>query len=99
MMTVERMERAALLGVAVAEETRRLLRLHLRPAVLGDDGKVAVDVPYPDAVVVTALLDMAAECFGERGASTEEARQVALEALLELADDGSGEAEEVARPA
>ncbi|MDA0634664.1 hypothetical protein OUY22_14670 [Nonomuraea sp. MCN248] len=97
MMTVERMERAALLGVAVAEETRRLLRLHLRPAVLGDDGTVVVDVPYPDAMVVTALLDVAAECFGERGASVEESRQVALEALLDLADDGFGVAEKVTR--
>ncbi|GAA4523662.1 MULTISPECIES: hypothetical protein [Nonomuraea] len=87
MMAAERMERAAVLGVAVAEETRRLLRAHMRPAVLGDDGKVVVDVPYPDAAVVTALLDVAAECFGERGASVEEARQAALETLLDLADD------------
>ncbi|MFG1943616.1 hypothetical protein [Nonomuraea sp. NPDC048826] len=89
MMTAERMERAAVLGVAVAEETRRLLRLHLRPAVLDDDGKVVVDVPYPDAAVVTALLDVAAECFGERGSSVEEARQAALETLLDLADDAA----------
>lgn len=83
--TAERLERAAALGVAVAEETRRLLRLHMRPAVLGEDGKVVVDVPYPDAAVVTALLDLAAECFGERGASVEETRQAALETLLRLA--------------
>ncbi|MEV4100131.1 hypothetical protein AB0J42_07685 [Nonomuraea sp. NPDC049649] len=85
MMAEERMERAAVLGVAVAEEARRLLRLHLRPAALGDDGKVVVDVPYPDAAVMTALLDVAADCFGERGASLEESRQAALEALLDLA--------------
>lgn len=89
MLAEERMERAAVLGVAVAEETRRLLRLHLRPAVLGDDGKVVVDVPYPDAAVLTAVLDVAAECFGERGASVEETRQAALEALLDLVEDGA----------
>lgn len=89
MLAEERMERAAVLGVAVAEETRRLLRLHLRPAVLGDDGKVVVDVPYPDAAVLTAVLDVAAECFGERGASVEETRQAALEALLDLVEGGA----------
>ncbi|NUP61793.1 MAG: hypothetical protein HOW71_06400 [Nonomuraea sp.] len=85
MIASERFERAAVLGVAVAEETRRLLRLHLRPAEVGGDGKVVVDVPYPDAAVVTALLDVAAECFGERGDSVEETRQAALETLLQLA--------------
>ncbi|MFI7634353.1 hypothetical protein [Nonomuraea sp. NPDC049400] len=69
----------------MAEETRRLLRLHLAPGEEGDDGTVLVDVPYPDAVVVTALLDVAAECFGERGDSVEETRQAALETLLQLA--------------
>ncbi|MEU0567056.1 hypothetical protein ABZ297_16950 [Nonomuraea sp. NPDC005983] len=85
MIASERFERAAVLGVAVAEETRRLLRLHLSPAEASDDGTVLVDVPYPDAAVVKAVLDVAAECFGERGASAEESRQAALETLLQLA--------------
>jgi hypothetical protein len=86
MIAAERFERAAVLGVAVAEEARRLIRLHLMPAEVGADGKVVVDVPMPDAAVVTALLDVAADCFGERGGSVEEARQAALETLLQLAD-------------
>ncbi|MFI7613983.1 hypothetical protein E1286_22055 [Nonomuraea terrae] len=85
MIASERFERAAVLGVAVAEEARRLLRLHLAEGEAGDDGTVMVDVPYPDAAVVTALLDVAADCFGERGASVEETRQAALETLLQLA--------------
>lgn len=92
MIASERFERAAVLGVAVAEEARRLLRRHLDAAgEEGDDGTVLVDVPYPDAAVVTALLDVAAECFGEQGDSVEEARQAALETLLQLAgfDDES----------
>ncbi|MEV0382490.1 hypothetical protein [Nonomuraea sp. NPDC050643] len=68
----------------MAEETRRLLRRHLDVGEEGSDGTVLVDVPYPDAAVVTALLDVAAECFGERG-SVEETRQAALETLLQLA--------------
>ncbi|TMR18561.1 hypothetical protein ETD86_21695 [Nonomuraea turkmeniaca] len=90
MIASERFERAAVLGVAVAEETRRLLRRHLDGT--GGEGAggerastVVVDVPYPDAAVVTALLDVAAECFGERGDSIEEIRQAALETLLQLA--------------
>ncbi|MEV0620855.1 hypothetical protein AB0I81_46545 [Nonomuraea sp. NPDC050404] len=75
-----------MLGVAVAEETRRLLRLHVGTEEEDADGTVLVDVPYPDAAVVTALLDVAAECFGERGSSVEETRQAALETLLKLAD-------------
>jgi hypothetical protein len=86
MIAAERFERAAVLGVAVAEETRRLLGRHLDAAgAEGADGTVLVDVPYPDAAVVTALLDVAAECFGERGDSVEEIRQAALESLLQLA--------------
>ncbi|MEO3884042.1 hypothetical protein [Nonomuraea sp. B5E05] len=86
MIASERFERAAVLGVAVAEETRRLLRHHLgSPGEEGDDGTVLVDVPYPDAAVLTAVLDVAAECFGERGDSVEESRQAALETLLQLA--------------
>ncbi|MDP4509768.1 hypothetical protein [Nonomuraea turcica] len=86
MIASERFERAAVLGVAVAEETRRLLRRHLDAAgAEGDDGAVLVEVPHPDAAVVTALLDVAAECFGERGDSIEEIRQAALETLLQLA--------------
>ncbi|MEU8355070.1 hypothetical protein AB0C27_03565 [Nonomuraea sp. NPDC048882] len=85
MIASERFERAAVLGVAVAEETRRLLKLHVGEGEEGDDGTVLVDVPYPDAAVVTALLDVAAECFGERGDSVEETRQAALETLLQLA--------------
>ncbi|MFC7588643.1 hypothetical protein ACFQYP_36760 [Nonomuraea antimicrobica] len=69
----------------MAEETRRLLRRHLGEGGQGDDGTVLVDVPYPDAAVVTAVLDVAAECFCERGGSVEETRQAALEALLQLA--------------
>ncbi|GAA0929165.1 hypothetical protein [Nonomuraea longicatena] len=85
MIASERFERAAMLGVAVAEETRRLLRLHVAPSEVAADGTVRVDVPYPDAAVVEALLDVAAECFGERGASVEESRRAALEKLLQLA--------------
>jgi hypothetical protein len=95
----ERFERAAVLGVAVAEETRRLLRRHVGEAEEAADGTVLVDVPYPDAAVVAMLLDVAAECFGERGGSVEETRQAALETLLQLAgfdeesqlNGGSGE--------
>ncbi|TDB95752.1 hypothetical protein E1267_41550 [Nonomuraea longispora] len=85
MIASERFERAAVLGVAVAEETRRLLRHHLSSPEEGGDGTVLVDVPYPDAAVLAAVLDVAAECFGERGDSVEEARQAALETLLQLA--------------
>ncbi|HEX4815257.1 MAG TPA: hypothetical protein VFV66_21140 [Nonomuraea sp.] len=86
MIASERFERAAVLGVAVAEETRRLLRRHASAVrEMGRDGTVLVDVPHPDAAVVAALLDVAAECFGERGDSVEEIRQAALETLLQLA--------------
>ncbi|NRQ39190.1 hypothetical protein HII36_46325 [Nonomuraea sp. NN258] len=92
MIASERFERAAVLGVAVAEEARRLLRSHAGPTLPGEDGTVLVDVPYPDAAVVTALLDLAAECFGERGDSVEETRQAALETLLQLVDfDGESQ--------
>jgi hypothetical protein len=77
--------RAAMLGVAVAEEMRRLLRLHLTPSEVAADGTVDVQVPYPDAAVVHAVLDVAAECFGERGDSAEEVRQAALDSVLQLA--------------
>lgn len=86
MSASERYERAALLGVAVAEETRRLLRLHLTPVEVALDGTVGVTVPYPDAAIVRAVLDVAAECFDLRGTSEEEVRQAALDALLQLAD-------------
>lgn len=86
MGAVERYERAALLGVAVAEETRRLLRRHLTPVEVAADGTVPVSVPYPDAAVVEAVLDVAAECFDVRGTSIEEVRQAALDSLLQLAD-------------
>ncbi|MFD1939120.1 MULTISPECIES: hypothetical protein [Nonomuraea] len=82
----ERFVRAAMLGVAVAEETRRLLRLHFSPSEVGADGRVHVEVPYPDSAVVEAVLDVAAECFGEKGASIEEMRQAALDSLLQLAE-------------
>ena len=85
MIASERFERAAVLGVAVAEETRRLLRRHVGEGEEAADGTVLVDVPYPDAAVVATLLDVAAECFGERGGSVEETRQAALETLLQLA--------------
>ncbi|MEU4230763.1 hypothetical protein AB0F17_41285 [Nonomuraea sp. NPDC026600] len=91
MIAAEQFERAAVLGVAVAEEMRRLLRLHAVPAEEAGDGTVLVDVPYPDAAVVVAVLDVAADCFGERGGSVEETRQAALETVLQLAgfDDDS----------
>ncbi|MEU7861753.1 hypothetical protein [Nonomuraea sp. NPDC049141] len=91
MLAAEQFERAAVLGVAVAEEMRRLLRLHAVPAEEAGDGTVLVDVPYPDAAVVVAVLDVAADCFGERGGSVEETRQAALETVLQLAgfDDDS----------
>lgn len=85
MIASERFERAAVLGVAVAEETRRLLSRHLAGREEDADGTVLLDVPYPDAAVVAMLLDVAAECFGERGESVEETRQAALETLLQLA--------------
>ncbi|MEV4564179.1 hypothetical protein AB0K12_10455 [Nonomuraea sp. NPDC049419] len=69
----------------MAEETRRLLRRHVGEGEEAADGTVLVDVPYPDAAVVATLLDVAAECFGERGDSVEETRQAALETLLQLA--------------
>ncbi|WP_113700865.1 hypothetical protein [Nonomuraea lactucae] len=84
MIAAERFERAAVLGVAMAEEMRRLLRLHVAPAAAAEGDTVLVDVPYPDAAVVVAVLDVAAECFGERGDSVEETRQAALETLLDL---------------
>ncbi|GGO66233.1 hypothetical protein GCM10012289_19750 [Nonomuraea cavernae] len=89
-MATERFERAAVLGVAMAEELRRLLRLHLTPAEVAEDGTVLVDVPYPDAAVVLAVLDVAADCFGARGESVEEIRQAALETLLQLAGFETG---------
>ncbi|GAA2649064.1 MULTISPECIES: hypothetical protein [Nonomuraea] len=80
----ERFVKAALLGVAVAEETRRLLRLHFSPAEVGADGRVHVEVPYPDSAVVETVLEVAAECFGQT-------HQDALDSLLQLAgfDDDS----------
>ncbi|MFI7443889.1 hypothetical protein [Nonomuraea indica] len=88
MIAAERFERAAVLGVAMAEELRRLLRRHAVRAGGAEgagSGVVLVDVPYPDAAVVVAVLDVAAECFGERGETVEETRQAALETLLQLA--------------
>ncbi|MFI6600419.1 hypothetical protein ACIBHX_29600 [Nonomuraea sp. NPDC050536] len=85
MSAADRFEHAAVLGVAMAEETRRLLRLHLGPSEVAADGTVMVDVPYPDAAVLLAVLDVAADCFGERGESVEETRQAALSKLLALA--------------
>jgi hypothetical protein len=89
-IAAEQFERAAVLGVAMAEEMRRLLRLHVAPADGSGDGTVLVDVPYPDAAVVMAVLDVAADCFGERGSSVEETRQAALETLLQLAGFDAG---------
>ncbi|MEV0149237.1 MULTISPECIES: hypothetical protein [unclassified Nonomuraea] len=85
MLAAEKFEYAAVLGVAMAEEMRRLLRLHLVPADRAKDGAIVIDVPYPDAAVVMAVLDVAADCFGERGETVEETRQAALEKLLQLA--------------
>ncbi|MEU8248472.1 hypothetical protein [Nonomuraea sp. NPDC048916] len=90
MIAAEQFERAAVLGVAMAEELRRLLRLHLTPTEVAADGTVLVDVPYPDAAVVMAVLDVAADCFGERGESVEETREAALRTLLQLAGFDAG---------
>ncbi|WP_327086425.1 hypothetical protein OIE66_29350 [Nonomuraea sp. NBC_01738] len=79
MIASERFERAAVLGVAMAEETRRLLRQHVVVGAVADDGTVGVDVPYPDAAVLLTVLDVAAECFGEHD------RQAALTTVLALA--------------
>jgi hypothetical protein len=85
MIAAEQFERAAVLGVAVAEEMQRLLRLHAVAPERAGDAAVLVNVPYPDAAVVVAVLDVAADCFGERGDSVEETRQAALESVLRLA--------------
>ncbi|MFG3439977.1 hypothetical protein ACGF0J_22240 [Nonomuraea sp. NPDC047897] len=85
MTAAERFEQAAVLGVAMAEELRQLLRRHAVATGDAGEGMVLVDVPYPDAAVLVAVLDVAAECFGKRGATVEETRQAALETLLQLA--------------
>ncbi|MBB6344541.1 hypothetical protein ACWGH8_15500 [Nonomuraea muscovyensis] len=98
MIAAERFERAAVLGVAMAEELRRLLRRHAVATGDAVEGMVLVDVPYPDAAVVVAVLDVAAECFGERGATVEETRQAALTTLLQLAGFDAESQLQVASP-
>lgn len=84
-VAAERFERAAILGVAMAEETRRILRSHLRPAEVAADGTVLVNVPFPDSAVLRVVLEVATECFARAGASPEQARREALESVLQLA--------------
>ncbi|MFI6477420.1 hypothetical protein ACIBH1_05775 [Nonomuraea sp. NPDC050663] len=84
-VAAERFERAAILGVAMAEETRRILRSHLRPAEVSADGTVLVNVPFPDSAVLRVVLEVATECFARAGASPEQARREALESVLQLA--------------
>ncbi|WP_084965032.1 hypothetical protein [Thermoactinospora rubra] len=81
----ERFERAAVLGIAMAGEARRILREHMTPSEVADDGTILISVPFPDSELLRAVLDVAAECFGQAGASREEARRQALDTLLQLA--------------
>ncbi|MEV0585973.1 hypothetical protein [Nonomuraea sp. NPDC050310] len=85
-VAAERFERAAILGVAMAEETRRILRAHVTPAEVAADGTVLINVPYPESAVLQVVLEVAADCFARAGASPEEARREALEAVLQLAE-------------
>lgn len=87
-VAAERFMRAAMLGVAMAVEAQRILRVHMRE---GSGGEVAVDIPFPDSTVMAAVLDAAATCFPEAVGPPESARQAVLRPLLELAAlaDGS----------
>ncbi|GAA0400718.1 hypothetical protein Acor_39340 [Acrocarpospora corrugata] len=81
-VTAERFMRAAMLGVAMAVEAQRILRVHMSEH---PGGEAAVDIPFPDSTVMAAVLDAAATCFPEAAGSPESARQAVLRPLLELA--------------
>ncbi|WP_433217846.1 hypothetical protein [Microtetraspora malaysiensis] len=81
----ERFMRAAMLGVAMAVETQRLLRLHAGDSPPDQDGAVGVEIPFPDSTVITAVLDAAATCFRPPDDPGEDPRQAVLAPLLELA--------------
>ncbi|WP_067178293.1 hypothetical protein [Microtetraspora niveoalba] len=81
----ERFMRAAMLGVAMAVETQRILRLHAGDSPPDRDGTVGVEIPFPDSTVITAVLDAAAGCFQPPGDPAEDPRQAVLAPLLELA--------------
>lgn len=78
---------AALLGGAVAGESRRIIRAHLGSARREASGAAVVEIPFPDSLVLAAVLDIAAACFGldARCPSAEAARQAVLRPLLRLA--------------
>ncbi|MEV0969328.1 hypothetical protein [Microtetraspora glauca] len=81
----ERFLRAAMLGVAMAVETQRILRLHTGDSPPDADGTVGVEIPFPESTVIAAVLDAAATCFQPRGDTGEDPRQAVLIPLLELA--------------
>ncbi|WP_214108914.1 hypothetical protein [Acrocarpospora catenulata] len=78
-VVAERFLRAARLGVAMALEAQRILRVHRA------EGATAVEIPVPDAAVMAAVLDAAAGCFPEGDGPPELARQAVLRPLLEIA--------------
>ncbi|MEO3856308.1 hypothetical protein [Acrocarpospora sp. B8E8] len=86
-VAAERFMRAAMLGVAMAVEAQRILRVHMgEGSVSGGAGaEVAVDIPFPDSTVMAAVLDAAATCFPEAIGPPESARQAVLRPLLDLA--------------
>jgi hypothetical protein len=85
-VTAKRFMRAALLGVAMAVETQRILRLHMEGFPPDPDGAVEVEVPFPDSTVIAAVLDAAVACFEPEGSpSVQAARQAVLGPVLELA--------------
>ncbi|GAA0979249.1 hypothetical protein GCM10009555_043630 [Acrocarpospora macrocephala] len=81
-VAAERFMRAAMLGVAMAVEAQRILRVHMGE---GSGAEVAVDIPFPDSTVMAAVLDAAATCFPEAIGPPESARQAVLRPLLDLA--------------
>jgi hypothetical protein len=89
--TAERLLRAALLGVAMAVEIRHILRLHFDPSGSVDaDGTAAVVVPFPDSLIVAAVLDAALTCLVNADADAEadpdaDTRQAVLGQVLDLA--------------
>ncbi|GIH28056.1 hypothetical protein Aph01nite_63660 [Acrocarpospora phusangensis] len=83
-VTAERFMRAAMLGVAMAVEAQRILRVHMT-AMEEAGGEGAVDIPFPDSTVMAAVLDAAATCFPEATGPPESARQAVLRPLLDLA--------------
>jgi hypothetical protein len=81
-VAAERFMRAAMLGVAMAVEAQRILRVHMSEEAGGEG---AVDIPFPDSTVMAAVLDAAATCFPEAIGPPESARQAVLRPLLDLA--------------